>query len=351
MQERRPILYSEFGPALWRRKAQDEEHFKIIEQLQPRSLIAMPLLQAGEVRGVMTVATSAPQDALDEEDVWMAQELARRASSAIENARLYRSAQEAVRLRDEFLSVASHELKTPLTPLSIRLQALERDLAQQIDSPFVQKVQAYIETGRRQIQRLNELVVDLLDVSRIEAGRMSLDLEIVNLSELVQEVCSRFRDEAARCGSLLRLQVEASVTGRWDRLRLEQVLMNLLDNGLKYGPGKAVEVSLSLVPGGARLTVTDHGIGIAPENLLRIFGRFERAVSDRNYGGLGLGLYISKTIVEAMGGGIRADSERGVATTFTVELPLNTNVQPVTSSGTVSLGEAPNRESAGTGSN
>jgi signal transduction histidine kinase len=239
-----------------------------------------------------------------------------------EQRRLYQEAQEAIRVRDEFLSVASHELKTPLTPLSLRLQALAQETERQPDSPYVQKVRASVEVGRRQVTKLATLIGDLLDVSRIVAGRLRLEREDVDLAGVVRDVASRYELHATRVGSPLRVDVPGVVQGRWDALRVEQVVTNLVDNAIKYGAGKPVHIRLVVEAGDASLVVQDEGIGIAPEHLSRIFGRFERAVSERNYGGLGLGLYISKTLVEAMGGEIRVASTPGQGATFTVRLPL-----------------------------
>jgi len=239
-----------------------------------------------------------------------------------ENARLYREAQDAIRLRDEFLSIASHELKTPLTPLSLKLQMLASEARRQPESPFRRAVEDYIAVGSRQVKKLSELVNDLLDVARIAGGRLRLELEEVELGALVREVVTRYEPEAARAGSRLMLEeVPETVTGHWDRLRLEQVITNLVDNAIKYGSGKPIRVSLDSDASRARLHVKDEGIGIAPEHLSRIFERFERAVSERHYGGLGLGLYITRTIVEALGGSIQAESTPGLGTTFTVVLP------------------------------
>jgi signal transduction histidine kinase len=206
-----------------------------------------------------------------------------------------------VRLRDEFLSVASHELKTPLTPLSLKLQVLARKAEAQPDSPFAREVQAHVEVGRRQVRKLGELIGDLLDVSRISAGRMKLTWESVDLAAVVREVVSRYEDQADKQGTLLQLEAPPSLVGTWDAMRLEQVVVNLLDNALKYGPGKPVRLRLVEDSGKAILTVKDEGIGIAASALGRVFDRFMRGVSDRHYGGLGLGLYITKSCVEAMG--------------------------------------------------
>ncbi|WP_224247499.1 CHASE domain-containing protein [Hyalangium gracile] len=231
------------------------------------------------------------------------------------------AARSAVRLRDEFLSVASHELKTPLTSLSLKLQTLARDAAAQPDSPFVLKVRAHVETGRRQVKRLSELIGDLLDVSRISSGKMKLHWEPVDFAAVVREVASRLEPEATRAESRLTVEAPETLPGSTDRLRFEQVVENLLTNAIKYGAGQPIHVRLEAGSERLILTVQDRGIGIALENQARIFERFERAVSERNYGGLGLGLYITRTILEALGGTIRVKSEPGQGACFTVELP------------------------------
>jgi PAS domain S-box-containing protein len=230
--------------------------------------------------------------------------------------------QQSIQMRDEFLSVASHELRTPLTPLHLLLQGLQRAASSQPDTPFTQLVLRGAEAGRRQIQRLVRLVEDLLDVSWICEGRLQPRLEEVDLVSLVQEVVSRFEPQVETAGCQLEVHAPRPVVGRWDRLRLEQVVVNLVDNALKYGSGKPVRVLIERSGERAVLSVRYEGIGIPPEHQSRIFERFERAVSERHYGGLGLGLFISQEIVRAHGGLIGVDSAPGVATTFTVELPL-----------------------------
>ena len=230
---------------------------------------------------------------------------------------------EAVEARDIFLSVASHELKTPLTPMALRLQGLARVLDKQADSAFVQQVRSYTEGAKRQIDRLAALVNDLLDVSRISSGRFRMELEPTDLAALARDVVTRFEPEAQRAGSSLELHAPPSLSALSAKLRVEQVFTNLVDNAIKYGAGKPISVTLEREGELARLTVVDQGIGVAPEHLSRIFERFERAVSERNYGGLGLGLYISRTIVESLGGTIQVRSEPGRGATFLVELPLH----------------------------
>jgi signal transduction histidine kinase len=168
----------------------------------------------------------------------------------------------------------------------------------------------------------------MLDVSRIEAGRLELDEDEIDLAELCREVAARFAEELTRAESTLDLHLDEGLTGRWDRLRLDQVVTNLLQNAIKYGQGGRIRLSLRRAvdhgtsPPTALLEVEDHGIGISPADQRRIFGRFERAVSSRHYGGMGVGLFIVDRILKAYEGRIEVKSEPGQGATFTVTLPL-----------------------------
>lgn len=239
-----------------------------------------------------------------------------------ERSRLLQELQEAVRARDEFLQVASHELKTPLTTLKLHIDLLRntaRSERAMIDA--MNKMPARMEAADRQIQRLTQLVNNLLDISRITGRRMTLDLETLDLSELVFEVTRRFSAQGLGRGPPIEVSVEPSVTGRFDPLRLDQVLTNLISNALKYGAGKPIEVGLRQEGAAAVLWVRDHGIGIAEDDQRRVFERFERAVSGRHFGGLGLGLWIVRKIVQACDGEITVESAPGRGSTFTVRLP------------------------------
>ncbi len=231
--------------------------------------------------------------------------------------------QKALQIRDDFLSVASHELKTPLTSLQLQLQLLWRSLPETDAEGNPHPALKRIEATRRPAERLHQLVNNLLDVSRIRAGRLALERETVDFAALLQDVVNRSEADAAGAGSTLILQADSPVVGRWDRLRLEQVVTNLLSNALKYGASHPVELSVVQEGSTARLTVRDYGIGVAPESQARIFQRFERAVSERHYGGFGLGLWIVRQIVESLGGDIRIESELGQGSTFTVTLPID----------------------------
>jgi PAS domain S-box-containing protein len=237
-----------------------------------------------------------------------------------EQLRLLRETQEAVRTRDEFLSVAAHELRTPLTALRLRLQGVGSALRE--DSPGAsQRIAQAMASADRQVERLASLVDTLLDVSQLQSHEPRLELEEVDLAVVVREAVARFEQEAARVGCHLVLSPLPSTPGWWDRVRMAQVVKHLLANATKFGPGKPVEVVLQSQLDTAVLLVRDHGIGIAPERVESLFQRFERAVPVSQYGGLGLGLYRVRRIVEAHGGAVTVDSSPGQGATFRVQLP------------------------------
>jgi signal transduction histidine kinase len=229
--------------------------------------------------------------------------------------------EQADRRKDEFLSAASHELRTPLATLRLQTQTLARLLTR--GPPDEHRVQRKLRSIEIQLDRLDTLVNGLLDVSRVVAGRLELEREELDLAELAADVLERFEDAAERSGSEVVLRAEP-VMGRWDRVRLEQVLTNLLHNALKFAPRRPVEVTVSGRDGQALLVIRDHGPGISPELRARLFGRFERAAESRTLGGLGLGLWISREIVAAHGGSISVESAAGAGSTFTVALPRRT---------------------------
>jgi signal transduction histidine kinase len=280
----------------------------------------VPLLVRGQPIGALSFVSS--RHGYDARHLALAQELARHAALAIDNARLYREARDAIRLREEFLSIASHELRTPITAIQLHVQELLRTLARHPEGIAPERLRRSLEVADRQVKRQMHMVNELLDVSRMGAGRLVLRPEPVDLAILVREVAERFEQELARTGSRLTVEAPAPVPGRWDRLRLEQVVTNLVSNAVKYGQGKPIGLTVEAADGRARLAVRDAGLGIAPEHLERVFGRFERAVSERHYGGFGLGLWIAREIIESMGGHISVSSQLGVGSTFRVELPL-----------------------------
>jgi PAS domain S-box-containing protein len=284
-----------------------------IHAVGPHSYMAVPLIIKHDVIGAMTFV-AAPERRYTQQDLDLAEELARRAALSVENARLYRGAQEALRARDEFLSIAAHELRGPLTSLHLAVQGLRRG---RLPAAANDRVLELIE---REDLRLARFVDELLDVGRIRSGQLRFDIEQVDLAEVVREVAARSAPELARAGSSLSIAATRAV-GQWDRFRLEQVVGNLLSNAIRFGLGKPIEIAVGEGGGRATVAVKDGGIGIPLEKQKRIFEPFERAVSMRHYGGLGLGLYIVRTIVEGLGGGVRVASRPGGGATFTVELP------------------------------
>lgn len=240
------------------------------------------------------------------------------------------AAEDGVAARDRFLSVASHELRTPLNPLRINLHVLlraARDGSLSAAGPLAAKITGLLDTCDRQVRQFAHLVDNLLDVSRIAAGRLDLRLEEVDLAAVARDVVARFGPEAEQAGCQLTLAADGPAVGRWDRSRLDQVVTNLVSNALKYGKGRPVEVTVGGNGAGAvRLTVRDEGIGIAPADQGRIFDRFERAAVGYEYAGLGLGLYIARQIAEALGGTIGVTSEPGRGAVFAVELPAGVEV-------------------------
>ena len=284
--------------------------------------ISVPLVSRGEVIGVLTLGKlPGPDPGILDGD--LVEELARRVALAADNARLYADAREAIRLRDEFLSVASHELRTPLTPLNLKLGVMRR-VAEQSSSGTLPAAQVAADVGvaARHVQRLTNLVDHLLDVTRIRAGMLQLQLEVVDLAEVVRDATTRLSAMALEVGSPLTLEAPERCTGVWDRMRLEQIVTNLLSNALKYGAGKPVRVRLEEQRAEqVVISVSDAGIGMDPSVLGRIFGRFERGHSGHHYPGLGLGLYITRQIVTALEGSISVESTPGQGSVFTVVLP------------------------------
>ena len=319
LETKAPVLHTEVDQSIVERYVTRPEVLPVVQAIGAKSSMILPLRAQGRFLGALTLASTTPERRFGVSDLAAAEELARRAALAIDNARLYREAMEAIRLRDEFLSIASHELNTPIASLKLVSQTFEDPAV----APSPGDFRKMMDIVSRQSQRLATLVSDLLDVAQIPAGRFKLRLEKVELAALVQETVELFRGELARAKCPLALEAEAGLVGRWDRARLQQVVTNLLSNAIKFAAGKPITVRVTKVGQRlARLTVEDRGMGIPPERLSHIFGRFERAVSANHFGGLGLGLYIVHTVVQALGGTVAVTSVLGQGTTFTIDLPL-----------------------------
>lgn len=231
--------------------------------------------------------------------------------------------QAAVRTRDDFISMATHELRTPLNTLylesQLRKMQLDRGRADIFDVPYLQ---AMVARDRRQVEAMMRLIDDMMDASRINSKQLSIRPAPMEVSALLSRVVENLAQQAAAAGSPITLDAGQPVTAQWDEFRIEQVVINLLTNALRYGEGKPVEVSLRLLPQGACISVRDHGRGISPADQQRIFEQFSRVASDDGTGGLGLGLFITRQLVRAHGGSINVESSQGAGAEFTVTLPL-----------------------------
>ncbi|MRG91992.1 ATP-binding sensor histidine kinase [Polyangium spumosum] len=313
-----------------------------ITRVKPRSLLGLPILRQGEatfllylennvLSGAFTparlVALSllASQAAISLENALLLEkEQAARAeaeAAAIDNERLYHETQQAIRVRDEFLTVASHELNTPVTSLKLTLQSMNRAIESGRGGDL-HVMGRLVERGLRQATRLARLNKALVDVSQLHAGLLLLEREDVDLAALVRKAVDQLAPELAQARCPVHIRGGPHVVGHWDPERVDQILTNLLSNAIKFGAGKPIEVSFGEERGIAWVVIRDHGIGIDPARRDQIFERFERAASE-NYGGLGLGLYISRRIAEAHGGTLRVQSEVGAGSVFTVELPCD----------------------------
>lgn len=237
-------------------------------------------------------------------------------------------AEKSVKARDDFLSIASHELRTPITPIKLHVQQLKRQVqASPLQSnPHFRALMRGFDISERQIDHLESLVEDLLSVSRITAGRIVVNPELVCLNEVVHDVLERNYPEITRITGKIKLDEQSKVEGMWDRQMVERIVTNLLSNALKYGGEKPIEITVSSVAGMARFGVRDYGIGIAKENQAKIFERFERVAPISHYAGLGLGLYISRELALAHGGTISVESDLGKGALLTLDLPLKDSI-------------------------
>lgn len=287
----------------------------------PVAVVTVPLRARDRCMGVMRLLRTTRRR-FGPRELRLAEELGRRAAAAIDHALLYREARDAIAVRDEFISIASHELRTPLTPLHLQTRAMQHALEALPEGAARDGLRERLASSARQVERITRLVANLLDVTRIHAGQLELEREPLELGELISDAAGRFRDELARAGRELQLEVSGPLTGSCDRIRIDQVVTNLVSNAVRYGGNGPVAVRLRAEEGTALISIADRGAGIAEEELGRIFERYHKGATARAHGGLGLGLFITRRIVEAHGGRIRVASNVGEGTTFTVELPL-----------------------------
>jgi signal transduction histidine kinase len=224
---------------------------------------------------------------------------------------------EALKGRDDFIAIASHELRTPLSALTLQLGTMRRRITKGGTVPDTD-----VSRAERQSDRLSNLVSTLLDLSRVESGQLRVNREPMDLAELVRSVVDHCAAEAQQAQCPLRVEAPTSVNGAWDRLRIEQVLSNLLSNAFRYAAGKPVDVTLTADERVARLAVRDHGAGVPEKQVESLFQRYRRGDAVRERGGLGLGLYVARHLIEAHGGTLRAHGNPGSGCEFVFELPL-----------------------------
>lgn len=233
------------------------------------------------------------------------------------------AAEVAIAARDEFLLIASHELRTPITSLMLNFQMVKKYFEQiENKNPMEIKEINHLSALQIQLDRLNGLIEKVLDISRISSGKLKLEVTEVDLSALVLGIVALLQEELTRGGYRLEVHVSQPIVGLWDRTRIEQVVTNILTNAMKYGNGKPIVFNVESHNEEAILIVKDHGIGIAEKDQIKIFKKFERFVSSDHYSGMGLGLYITHQIIKAHGGSIKVESNLGEGATFTVKLPI-----------------------------
>lgn len=225
----------------------------------------------------------------------------------------------AVQARDEFLSIAAHDLRNPMHALALQASSCLRAARKEGSSALETRLERLVYTINRYVQRANLL----LDVSRINAGRLHLRRERVDLADVLRETIASFDAEAEYHNCAIESDIPDSAMGEWDRIAVEQIAANLLSNAIKYGAGSPVQVALTRAgPDAVELRVTDHGVGISPENQERIFGRFEQVVTGEARAGFGIGLWLVRSLTEAHAGTIRLNSQINKGSTFTVRLPV-----------------------------
>ena len=302
----------------------------LLRQLAPHSAIILPLLYRDVVLGVIHLFYSGSGRKYGEKELELSLKFGQRIGSALESALLYQASQKAVATRDEFISIAAHELKTPITALKLQTQLIKASLnpSSNIQIPK-EKLAMLVNNSDQQIDRLSRLITDLFDVSGLNQGQLNLQYEQFDLRELILEILGHFNHDLKVSGSTIDLDAPAPILGTWDRVRMEQVVRNLIGNAIKYGRGHPIHISawIDRGPQGAyrpvaRMHIRDQGIGIDEQNRDHIFERFKRGACGPGIQGLGLGLYIVRQILVAHGGQVHVQSEAKQGSTFIIEVPI-----------------------------
>ncbi len=317
---RKPMLIADQVEDFIENSTDGNEHKKAAKQLAAKSILYLPLVAHERSIGVIILAMVNSGRTYTQSDIALINELAYRAAIAVDNSQLLWQAQQAVGIRDEFLSVAAHELKTPVTSLRGFAQTIIRQLKRDGNLDPA-KVGRALEAIDQQSTRLAVLLGQLLDISRIQSGNLALDLETADIVSLVAEVVNRAQINTSL--HTLHLDGAKTLLAQIDPIRLEQVITNLIDNAIKYSPdGGPIEIEITRpTRRTASIAVTDRGIGIPEERREHIFDRFYQAHRESNFGGMGLGLYISRQIVEMHQGTLKVEFPEEGGTRFVVTVP------------------------------
>jgi signal transduction histidine kinase len=318
-----PVLESDITPAFIRASFAEAGQRRVVEALEPRSLICVPLVTSGKPLGALTLVTSGSGRRYEIADLSLAADLARRAAIVVEHARLFHEAQQATRARDDVLAVVAHDLRNPLNTVTMAVS-----LMLETTPPERVEERRQVEIVRRAADRMNRMIQDLLDVKRMESGRLTTDLRPEMPATLINDMIDMLRPLAA--GSTIRLEADIEddlPPVLADAARIQQVLSNLVGNAVKFTPRSGrITVCAERIDREVRFGVIDTGPGIPAEQLPHIFGRFWQARSDHR--GIGLGLAIAKGIVEAHNGRIWVESHVGLGSTFYFTLPTTTEKTP-----------------------
>lgn len=315
-----PEMHTSITDESFKKITGDNHQWALGKEVGDRSVLFVPMTAKGNTIGAIMFSAMGVNH-FTQKDVDFGMELGRRIALAYENSRLYALSQQAIEIRNDFLSIASHELNTPITSLKLQLQMTKKTLETAQGQFPVERFKKSLDASCKQVERLINLVQVLLDVSRIQSGKLSFRFQKFSLSEMCNEVIERFREviEANNC--------RISITGLedlvvvWDKTRIEQVIINLLTNAIKYAPGD-IHLRFDFSGGDVKFTIEDQGDGIPEDKLKSIFDRFERVGNNDSVSGLGLGLFIVKQIVDGHQGEVNVESVQGVGTKFIVSLPI-----------------------------
>jgi PAS domain S-box-containing protein len=298
-----------------------KDQIDLAQELAETSIMIIPLIAHGHSLGTLTFAIFGVGKMYDKNDIALGEELGRRVALALENSKLYLFSQRAIEIRNDFLSIASHELNTPITSVKLQLQMVNRTLTHKKEEAFpIERFKKSIDTSVKQVDRLINLVQVLLDVSRIQSGQFNFVFDKVSVHDMVSDVVDRHKELIQTYSCQLTTKNTSSIHAVWDKTRMEQVLTNLINNAVKYAPGK-IEVTVADDYNNVKISVRDYGPGIPSDKIHTIFDRFERGNSPESISGLGLGLYIVKQIIEGHHGKIEIQSQVNEGSCFTISVP------------------------------